>query len=182
MIDPRKQAFAHYFRALADLMGARDWTVGVVDDPPDSNHVAEVDCRYGRKLAWFALSETFLDATPEAQRQTACHEVMHLHFEPMRRMLMGLLEDNIWEAVNLPFEYGIDASAEMIAPFMPLPDDVLVIPPEPPDMAKMPAKPKAQPAAKKVQGPKPATPAGKGGGKGAGKMAPPFKAKKKGGK
>jgi hypothetical protein len=153
MTDPRKRRFSTYFRALADLMSLRDWTVGVEDAPPDPDHLAEVDCRYGRRIAWFRLSEAYLDSAPERQRQTAAHELMHLHFEPMRRLLLGLLDDTIWKAVDLPFEYGIDAAAEAIAAHLPLPDQVQPARSKPP-MAKKPKVPPAPAAA-------PPTPAGK---------------------
>lgn len=124
MLDPRKEVFNPYLRAIADLMGLRDWTVGIDHDPPDSDHVASIDCRYGRKFAWVKLSEAFLDSEPDRQRQTIVHELTHCHFEPMRRLLLGLVEDNIWNAIDLPFEYGVDGVAEVMAARLPLPAEV----------------------------------------------------------
>jgi hypothetical protein len=131
MLDPRKEAFNPYLRALADLVSLRDWTVGIDHRPPDCQEgVAEVHLPYGRKIAWVRLSEEFLDSKPEEQRHTLAHELIHAHCEPMARMLADHLDGPFLDAFRLQYEYAVDAIADALAPHLPLPVGVKPAPGE----------------------------------------------------
>jgi hypothetical protein len=106
---------------MADFMGLRDWTIIVGFEPPGANYSADIDCRYGRKVAVIRFSDNFLESDPDRQRQTIAHELLHCHFEPMRRLMLAMVETSICDATHLPFEYGIDGVAEEWAKFLPLP-------------------------------------------------------------
>jgi hypothetical protein len=128
--DPRRRAYGPYFRALADLMGLRDWTFVLADGPPDDpNHGAAIVCVYGRRLGNVAISDAFLDADPAGRRITAVHELLHAHFAAMNQLLHdehreGAIPDSLHRAYVLAMESGIDAVAEALAPHLPLPDQV----------------------------------------------------------
>ena len=126
MTDPRKAAFSPYLRCLADMMELRDWSVRIDNGAPDNaNAMAKVDTAYGRKLLWLNLSETFLDSSPEEQRQTLVHELVHAHFASMHHFLCHHLgEGPAFEAYRLAHEYGVDAIAEGWAKTLPLPGEV----------------------------------------------------------
>jgi hypothetical protein len=126
--DARRRVCA-YVRCLADEMGLRDWTVHVLDDPPDDRRkVAEADCVYGRKRINISLSDQFfrLDSEkgPDGQRQTLVHELIHAHLAPMHLLLHRILPDAQWEAYQLPMEYAVDGMAEGWARHLPLPSAV----------------------------------------------------------
>lgn len=128
MPDPRKEALAPYLRALADLMGLRDWTVGINHEPPDPRHLAECDARFGRKIAWIHLSEAFLNAPPDRQRQTLGHELLHAHTAHLEHLMHGELTEPGYRAFTLALEYAIDGIAEEWAKSLPLPDQVAPAP------------------------------------------------------
>jgi hypothetical protein len=117
-----RRRLAPYLRALADRMGLRDWTVCLLDAPPDDpNHGAENDCRYGRKRVNVCVNEAFLGQPPEAQRETIVHELVHAHMAPMHLYLHRVLDDHEFEAYRLAMEYAVDGIAEALALHMPLP-------------------------------------------------------------
>jgi hypothetical protein len=121
--------FVVYFRALADLMGLRDWTVCVGDDPPDNpHHMANADCAICRKFVTFSLSEKFLSGTEDEQRATACHELIHAHLAPMHNYLYKTLTDNEWEAYQIAMEYAVDGIAQSWASHLPPPSRVVPVP------------------------------------------------------
>lgn len=120
-----RAGFALYVRAMADLMGLRDWTVCVGDDPPAKKHLmAEADCTYGRKYVAIELSDLFLDRPEAEQRATICHELVHAHLAAMHHYLHRTLGDGKWEAYLLTMEYAVDGIAESWAPRLPLPSQV----------------------------------------------------------
>jgi hypothetical protein len=123
----RRQAWAPYFRALADLMGLRDWTVQVASGPPEAAEArASVQPLYGRRIANVWLSDEFLDdADPADQRQTACHELVHCLFADCAQIAEEELEPAAWRAWRRQFEHGIDAVASAFAEALPLPAKVL---------------------------------------------------------
>lgn len=123
MTDPRRQAFAPYFRDLADRLRLRDWTIVVKDGvPADADALASCECVYGRKRAAIRLSDDFLDDAPEDQRHTAVHELLHCHLDDAYYFAanrMGTEAEK--EAHNRFTEKAIDGLADAIAPMMPLP-------------------------------------------------------------
>lgn len=122
-----RKDFCPYVKELANKMGLRDWSFEIVREQPDVDSsggpsTAAIGCVYGRKMATIKLSDGFLeDATPEEQRQTLCHELAHALFAPMHQFLHDELEGPAFKAYLLLMEYGIDATADAIAPHMPLP-------------------------------------------------------------
>lgn len=121
MDDPRKTKFNNYLRNLADRMGLRDWKISIHEDPPDASNVAECDARFGRKIAWIYLSETFLRSEPDRQRQTLVHELLHAHTAHLNHLMQGELTEPGCRAFSLSLEYVVDGIAEEWAKTLPLP-------------------------------------------------------------
>jgi hypothetical protein len=127
-----REELGRYIRHVADEMGLRDWSIGLVkrELPADQGEQANVEVVYGRKLAKITLRETFRSEHPEDQRQIIVHELVHCHFEPAVGQVRCDLEDHLsrqadrlfWEAFKRNIEYAVDALAEAIAPRMPLID------------------------------------------------------------
>jgi hypothetical protein len=115
-----------YFRALADRMGLKDWTIEVLDDSPsDSGALASIYCIEGRKVGRVRLSEDFLRDTEERRRHTAVHELAHCLHAVAMHLASRRLDAAAYGDWLLAFEYGIDATADVLAPHMPLPSFVL---------------------------------------------------------
>lgn len=83
------QALAAYVRAIADLLELRDWTILLRAAPigDDDEAEARVNLVYGRKLASLEFSPGFRELEPERQRHVVCHELIHLHVNPVWELL-----------------------------------------------------------------------------------------------
>lgn len=122
MIDPRRQRFAPYLRRLADLLALKDWRAEIIGRPAADHAIATVDLIYGRKLMQLRLSEDFLAASPEDQRHTVAHELIHCHLEAAWEIAADSLPEEARPGFVRMMEYGIDGLADAIAPLLPLPD------------------------------------------------------------
>lgn len=106
-------------------MGLRDWTVGIAEGATDDvNHEAEAACTTGQKIIWVYLSEHFLERTPDRQRQTLVHELLHAHTAPMHQFLCRLeIDKGVFAGYDLLMEYMVDGIAEEWAKSLPLPPE-----------------------------------------------------------
>jgi len=118
----RREAYEKYARDVADRMGLRDWEVRVSEHRPEKGIAARLHATEGRKYAWIAFGKCFYKLSPEKQRQTVVHELVHIHFTPMHLPLFDGMESELARKFYVSaFEYGVDAIADIIAPSMPLP-------------------------------------------------------------
>lgn len=124
-----RRVLADYIRTTADEMGLRDWEIRLEDDPASEGCCASVRATYGRKLAKVYVEKDFKTAqTPEEQRDTIVHELIHLHFESMSNMvrcdlerIIGQPTDHVFfNGFERQFEYGVDAMAGALAKHLPL--------------------------------------------------------------
>lgn len=130
----RQDALAAYVRAVADALGLRDWHVTYVDEPPGGidheNATAAIRPTRGRKWASLWVPARWWDESPEDRRQTIAHELLHLHFAGMERMLETVqtnLGDAAWGVLRSAhldaLELAVDGIADAIAPHLPLPPE-----------------------------------------------------------
>lgn len=129
MNEKHRIFWSHYLRWLADKMALQDWTVGIAVDAAEDGANATVHRSRGRKMAMVALKPDWeTNYSPEEQRQTLVHELLHCHVmgcdilladarENHKKSWMMHLELNI----GVQQEYAIDAIAQVLAPFLPLP-------------------------------------------------------------
>lgn len=117
----RSQA-QRYFRSLARPMGLADWTI-VVDGgpPPDESAMASVRCTPGQKHARVWLAGDFFRSSPEEQRHSACHELIHCHHAHADHLADGFLGDEAFDAWVLAMEYAVDGVAAGYARLLPVP-------------------------------------------------------------
>ena len=132
MMPTKKQraALNAYIRDLADRMELRDWSIYVKRKACRATAAAAVRCIYGRKIFQIKLGPDFWTASPERQRHYLCHELIHVLFWGIEQAMadatahrpkhwVGMLATTVRNAE----EYGVDAVAAIIAPFMPLPGE-----------------------------------------------------------
>src|SRR5688572_8706081 len=119
-----------YVNEVAALLCLKDWTVELTDDHPnDTEGLAEIEPVDGRKYAVLRLCAHWHDRTPEKQRHSIVHELVHLHHVAatdiirvdMPRHLSQQAYDILWGAFLRQVEYLVDGLADALAPFMPLP-------------------------------------------------------------
>lgn len=126
-IQRSREDFAPYARQLAVRLGLRDWRIEIGDVPPPNSDSSEASTwtAYGQRRAEIYLSDRFLGASPEDQRDTVVHELLHLHFAAMDGLVTDWLEAVHQKSYSRMFEYVIEAVAVAIASLFPLPSEVL---------------------------------------------------------
>lgn len=129
MTDEQHAYWLAYFRHLADNLGLRDWRILLWRDPvPDV--VACVGVTDGAKECVVNFGHSWWNTTPDRQRQTAIHELLHAHHQEISERVSEASEkfgDNslmqyLPSLVRHEIEHVVDAIAEVIAPFFPLPE------------------------------------------------------------
>lgn len=124
-----RRALGRYLRWVANAMGLRDWTITVLHDPCDEDSLGVCNPTYGRKMADISFPADFRHSvTPEGQRQTVVHELLHCVFaaeqDHIRIHLPRHLAQSTYDVFNDTYrqmhEYAIDGLADALAPHMPL--------------------------------------------------------------
>lgn len=131
------QLIAEYVRDLANRMELRDYSLLVSiaeeDRPDDEERNACAIFTIGRRYVFIWFDPNYVArATPQELRQTAVHELIHCHFQPAREVAINAVvaafkkpgRTALLGTYENAQEYGVDAIAEALAPFMPLPPKV----------------------------------------------------------
>lgn len=123
MTDPRRQSFTPYLRRLADTLALKDWTVILKDEAPsDPDALASIVTTYGRKRATIRLGDAFLDETPESQRATLVHELIHCHLDSAWEIAYQALPSDVKPVFRRMGEIAVDGLADGVASLFPLSD------------------------------------------------------------
>lgn len=142
-LHPDKATLAYaerYVSEVKNLMGLRDWIIEVVVDPTplmahemDDQYTAWIQPTNGQRLAHLWLSADFFAGSPEQQRATVCHELIHCHQYPEEHLIkdelprwlresddvdLGYLFHRWWTEAN---EAAVDGIARAWARELPLP-------------------------------------------------------------
>lgn len=129
------ESVVDYARRLADMLGLKDWTIGLSDlsvDAPTGDElepaIAQIKVTSGQQLARIRVGPGFTTGTPADQRSAIVHELLHCHLWPVEEAidsideLVGTSVAHVVEYVHhLAVERAVDAIAVAIAPFFPLP-------------------------------------------------------------
>lgn len=90
--------------------------------------MASMQCTYGRKAVTIRFGVGFESRDREEQRSTLVHELLHVHFWQVNQTIHDVQQrySKSWlrmvdAAVTRETEYAVDAIADIVAPFMPLP-------------------------------------------------------------
>jgi hypothetical protein len=131
MTDIERTILETYIRTRADELGLRDWTLFLDDEELNpEDRLARATLTWGRKHSKIAVCEMFRRLTPEQQRETIIHELVHLHFVSSIHVISDDLQEChclpdtvhglIYKAFEHQHEYAVDGLAEAIAPKFPL--------------------------------------------------------------
>lgn len=127
----RKQRLASlrpYLGETATALGLTQWTVTLVDDPPDDENMAECRTRRYQWEAQIRLSDDAISASREDLRITIVHELLHLWTAGMHDLILRL-ESPLGTAAYWGWEIGfsrahefcVDGLSRSLAKFFPLP-------------------------------------------------------------
>lgn len=127
----QRKRLGKYILEVARWLELRDWTWTLMHDPLEEKWaVAKVTPTYGRKLATIEFCKDFADLSPEVQRHTIVHELVHCHFDPACSIMRhGLTKtamrqrtyDVLWESYTQQVEFAVDGIASALARHLPLP-------------------------------------------------------------
>lgn len=117
-----------YIAELVPLMRLQHWDIFVLDEPPDDNALADNCCYMRQYRNDVRFSDRFFRKSPEEQRDTTVHELLHIVVEHWYRSNLAAFEglsatSQEWarERHEHETEMCVDALAKILAPHLPLP-------------------------------------------------------------
>lgn len=125
----RTSLTARYVRELADLLGLRDWAIVLDEEPAEEEYDAYINMTAGQRRAVLRIGPSHWKDTPEEQRHTLVHELLHPHFHEAQAIvernasMLGVTGQVLGAEHKNFIEHGVDAVAVAISPFFPLPPE-----------------------------------------------------------
>lgn len=126
-----RKSVQDYVEELAGIMGLADWDIKVSLEPADDENMAEIDCAYAQRNAEICLNDDWRTYTPDAQRATLTHELVHAllapytqHIDVLVKALVDREELSRTAAASLSHmeEIVVDQIAVAWAATLPLPE------------------------------------------------------------
>jgi hypothetical protein len=127
-MDKRELAKAYIDDAINKL-NLKQWTVIVSESLPPDDAYADVEASTNLWQATVRLSEDFWKEKPDSQRRIIAHELIHLHYAGVERLVNQLetslgsiafdIVNSIWDVES---ERGADALSFPLAELLPLPE------------------------------------------------------------
>lgn len=124
----REQARAYLNDALP-LLNLKQWTVKVSDDLPPDDAWADIEASTNLWEATIRVSNDLFKEKPEKQRQILAHELMHLHYASVERVVDTLehtlgsqayeIIEKVWDVET---ERASDAISCVVDKLLPLPE------------------------------------------------------------
>lgn len=127
-MNKREQAKAYVDAALS-VLNLKQWDIKISESLPPDDAYADVEVSTNLWQATIRLSEDFWKEKAESQRRILAHEMIHLHYAGVERLLETLesslgsmvydVVNNIWDVET---ERGADALSIPLAELLPLPE------------------------------------------------------------
>lgn len=127
-MDKREKVKAYIASALP-LLNLRQWTVNVSNSLPPDDSFADVEVSTHLYQATIRLSEDFWKETPTSQRRIIAHELIHVHYAGVERMIENIEEsvgtivyDLLDRIYDVECERAADSLSVPLGELLPLPD------------------------------------------------------------
>lgn len=127
-MDKKELAKAYIDDAVSKL-NLKQWKVIVSESLPPDDAYADVEASTNLWQATVRLSEDFWKEKPDSQRRIIAHELIHLHYAGVERLVEQLesslgsiafdIVNSIWDVES---ERGADALSFPLAELLPLPE------------------------------------------------------------
>lgn len=123
-----RRALLEYVRWVANEIELRDWTVELDRDACDDDRAGHAVCIDGQRHVTVAVNANFRGYSPEEQRETIVHELLHAQHAVCWRMVQTDLAEPMGKIAYYVFcdsyrramEYTVDALSKALAKHMPL--------------------------------------------------------------
>ncbi|HVM30779.1 MAG TPA: hypothetical protein VM305_08455 [Candidatus Limnocylindrales bacterium] len=131
--EERREALTEYIAQVRDALNLQAYKIVLRDGPPPGREeaTAMIQPVDGRMMAELWLGPSFWIETPEEQRQTIAHEMLHvLHRDATDVIRLGAwirhvgqgTYDATWEVFRDHIEKMVDRLSVIVAPRLPLPE------------------------------------------------------------
>lgn len=127
-MDKRETAKV-YIADAANTLNLKQWTINVSKNLPPDDAYADIEASTNLWQATIRLSEDFWKEKPDSQRRIIAHELIHLHYAGVERLVEQLesslgsiafdIVNSIWDVES---ERGADALSFPLAKLLPLPE------------------------------------------------------------
>lgn len=118
-----------YLADNKDEMNLRQWNIKVADDLPPDDSWADVEVSQNLWSATIRLSNDFFKESPEHQREILAHELSHVHYASLERLvetLEKILGDQAYRILeslwDIESERAADSIAVPLGRLLPLPN------------------------------------------------------------
>ncbi len=130
MTDAEYAYWQQYIREQADRLGLRDWDIRLLRESPSVDSADATFSPYGgQKRADIRFAHDWATQSREDQRHVVAHELIHAHTDAIDTVIYQAGQSypaDYWSMVRAmhrnAMEFAIDALANSIAPFLPLPE------------------------------------------------------------
>lgn len=111
-----------YVKTLASKMGLGHWDIFITKVVASEGTMAEVHPVFGRRVAQISISKKWRNYSPEEQRNTLVHELIHiLHTDQTEVIRVSTISNSLMILFNRETELLVDHLANLLAPLFPLP-------------------------------------------------------------
>lgn len=91
-------------KPLMNKLAVRNYTLILSHQVPSGDYLATIEYPKYRRVATLTLYDNFFEADEFEMFSTLFHELMHLHFHPLREELNALLKDHLSPLVSRMFD------------------------------------------------------------------------------
>lgn len=128
LTEEQRLALQAWIDEAKPVMRLNDWYVVAKDTPPeDEDGGLSYDAFAGSFIrdssdhASVHLGDSFWDETPEEQRETLAHELLHCHLYRLHRFVEDRLRKADITTARQMEEIAIEQLARIVAPLLPMP-------------------------------------------------------------
>lgn len=130
--DAEHAAWERYIRHLGDALLLRDWELDLSRENSSNDSWASINVSDVANQATIRFGLEWPQHTPDQQREFVVHELLHVHADRLQRVIVQLAEQ--WsensacqfakETHRKETEILVNSLARLLAPHLPLPEDV----------------------------------------------------------
>lgn len=108
----------NYLAKIKDELNLRQWNIKVSDDLPPDDSWADIEVSQNLWSATVRLSNDFFKESPEHQREILAHEMTHIHYGSIERLvetLEKILGDQAYKILESLWDIESERAADSIA-------------------------------------------------------------------
>lgn len=122
----QSNALQTYIWKIRDMLGLQTWDVYLTAAPSSDDCNASIHPVYGRHSAGLSVNKNWYSLSPEVQRNTIIHELLHVAHNRQTEVIRTTKQrDEVWVTFERETELMVDHLATALEDLFPLPDRTL---------------------------------------------------------